>query len=203
MNSYLTLWTNIRGTVRDVIDNKTIAISLVYIALGGIGSALSGLRDSGFNNSISVWLVLLLAIVLTPIIMIICHFIYTGIIYLVGKLFKGTGGFFDVFKALSVSYIPYVLLIPIFLIWFLVDPSSVVATTDDLTISTSAIIGLIIVMIFGIYCLVIQIIAVSEAHQFGIWRAIGTIFIPLILFTIIIFVIIAILFVAVLGFFVS
>lgn len=199
MQPFLTIWTNIRGTVRDVIDNKSLAMCFLFLIVGSLGSGLSGLQESGLDDWMSVWVILILSIVLIPIFVSISHFIYTAVIYLVGKLFKGTGQFWDCFKALSVSYIPFVVLIPVYLIWFLLDPTAFVTQQDPASFSTGSTISLIIISLFSIFCFVIQVIAVSEVHQFSIWRAIGTILIPGILFFLLIFVIIIVIIVAFAG----
>ena len=60
---------------------------------------------------------------------IMCHFApIAGVIgtaisalisWLFGKLFKGTGTYSDLFKGLSLTAIPYIVLVPLYIIWLM------------------------------------------------------------------------------------
>ena len=108
-----------------------------------------------------------------------------------GKLFKGTGSYTDIFKALSVGYIPFIVLIPFYTIWLLVDTEGLLMMNVEPN-AVISIITLLLTAVMSIYSIVIQIIAVSEAHRFGIWKAIFTLFIPGILLILILLVFLAV-----------
>ena len=65
---------------------------------------------------------------------IMCHFApIAGVIgtaisalisWLFGKLFKGTGTYSDLFKGLSLTAIPYIVLVPLYIIWLMTSPDS-------------------------------------------------------------------------------
>lgn len=198
MQTMLSLWTNIRGTVRDVIDNKTIGAAILFIILGGIGSTFAGLADSDLNEDLSNGAVLLIGIFGGAILVIVGHTFFTLVVFLFGKLFKGTGSYGQIFKALSVAYIPYIIFIPFLLIWMAIDPTAYFSSSYDSNFVVEIIFAIVLIGI-SIFCLVVEVIAVSEVHQFGIWKAIATIFIPGIILFVIVFVIVIIILVAVMG----
>ena len=194
MQPFLTLWTNIRGTTRDVIDNRSLGYALIYISIGGIGSIMSGLLDSELNEFIPIPLIFILCVVLGPVLMIIGQFVYAGLAVLFGRMFKGTGSFNDVFKALGLGYIPYVFLIPIYTIWMFVDPEGLFYADATPNIAL-LIISIILTIGAVIYGIIVNIVALSEAHQYSKWRAFVTLAIPG-LILLLIFVVIVVAFLA-------
>ena len=196
MNPFLSVWLHPKQTARYVIEHKTMVYVLVILVLGYIGSGFSAFMDTELYPELSYIWIFLIVTILAPIFGIIIMFITSGIVFLVGKLLKGTGSFSDVFKASSLSCIPAIFLGPLYLLWMFVSPESFFYPDES---STVALILSIFIVIIGIWSGVILIAAVAEAHQFSIIRSIITLIIPAILLFISIvglLVVIAIIFVA-------
>lgn len=189
MNVFLSVWTKTRATVRYMIDHKSMALAFMLYFIGGIGSVMLGLTDSDFTFSIPI--ILLICLIAGPLFVSIIQFVVAAVVLLMGKLFKGTGSYTDIFKGLSVGYIPFIVLIPFYTIWLLVDPEGLLMIDVEPN-AVISIITLLLTVVMSIYSIVIQIIAVSEAHRFGIWKAIFTLFIPGILLFIILLVFLAV-----------
>ncbi|WP_431026878.1 Yip1 family protein [Lysinibacillus sp. LZ02] len=202
MNPFISVWLHPKQTARYVIDHKPIWFAIVLGLVGFIATGFSVFQDSEVYPDFSYVWIFLISIFLAPLLGIVIMFIYAGVIYLMGKLLKGTGAFWDVFKASSLSYIPTIITGPLYILWMFVAPESFFFpyVTDAFAIIMSII--TIVTMIWGI---VISVGAIAEAHQFSIMRAIVTIIVPtilLIIFLTIIFAIIAIIFVGLFSSFV-
>lgn len=191
MQPLLTVWTNIRGTARYMIDYNTYGLAILFLIIGSIGAGFGGMSNSSSLNIASITLIAIGSFIFGGIFIVLYHCISTLILLGVGKLFKGVARFSDLFKATSLAYIPSILLSIVYAVWFIVDRDSFYLDTADMTTATSGnavmmtIVGLVSI-ITGVYAIVIQVVAVSEAHQFSIGKAIMTVLIPLFIFIIII-----------------
>ena len=184
MNPFLSVWLHPRQTARYVIEQKSLFYVIMLIILGLIAGGFSGLVDSQFYPDFSYVWIFLISIILVPIVGTIFMFITTAIIFLVGKLLKGTGSFWDVFKALSLSSIPAIYTGPLYILWMFVSPESFFFKNE---MSAIAVIDSIIMVVTSIWSVVILVGAITEAHRFSIIRSIITLIIPAIVLFIFLF----------------
>ncbi|WP_332648954.1 YIP1 family protein [Lysinibacillus sp. 54212] len=201
MNPLISVWLHPKQTARYVIEHKSIAYSLLLISLGFIGSIASSLTDSNLYPNLSAGTIVIATIIFSPIIGIIGAFIFAGITYLMGRLLKGTGSFFDVFKALSLGYIPYILIIPLYLGWMVMDPDSYFYLYSDFNIGL-ILLSAMISLIPAVFTIVINIAGVAEAHHFSNWRAFFSVILPAVVLIILLFVallVFTVFFIAVVG----
>ena len=197
MNPFLSVWLHPKKTARYVIEHKTIVYALTLVILGYIASGFSAFIDTALYPDFSYVWIFLITITLGPILGLIMIFITSGIVFLIGKLLKGTGSFWDVFKAYSLSSIPAIFTGPFYILWMYVSPESFFFEDG---ISAIAVIVSIIMIVTSIWSVVIIVAAVAEAHQFSIIRSIISLIVPAILLFIFIlglFAIITIIFVVV------
>ena len=189
MNPFLSVWLHPKQTARYVIEHKSIMYVFMLILLGYIASAFSAFIDSALYPDFSYVWIFLIAIILGPIFGIIMMFITSGIIFLVGKLLKGTGSFWDVFKAASLSCIPAIFVGPFYILWMFVSPESFFFEGGASTIAT---IVSIIMIVTSIWSVVIIVGAIAEANQFSIIRSIVALIIPAIILFILLLVVLTI-----------
>lgn len=199
LNPFLSVWMHPKQTARFMIDVKSVGYAILILSIGYIGSLLSSLIDADFLPSMPVWLMVLLCIIFAPIAGIIGTAFSAFVSWLFGKLFKGTATFSELFKGLSLTTIPFIVLIPFYLIWLFTDPNSLLAI--DYTGPTPWIFWLanLATAAMTIWSFVISVGVVAEAHQFSNWKAFFTIIIPSIIFGLIIFVIIFIVIIGMIG----
>ncbi len=124
VNPFLHVWMHPKQTARFMIDVKSTGFAILVLSIGYIGSLLSGLIDSNFMPELSPWIIALFCVILAPIAGIIGTAISAFIFWIFGKLFKGTATFSGLFKALSLSAVPFIALIPFYLIWLFTSPES-------------------------------------------------------------------------------
>lgn len=218
MNIFRTIWKNPRAVMREILDNRSFLIPFVILYFGSVGVGLFSLYDSqGMDLSseiytdmdmamepfeIPIWFSLIIAIVISPIFYFISNIIYSFFTMLFGKwLFKGTGTFKDLLKVNSAAYLPFTVVIPIVGVWLIISPDSFL---DARNMGIFGLIVFILVVIFTwIYFFILNLVGVSEAHQFSKWKAFFTMLIPMILFFIFVFLIIAAIFVLLIIIFTS
>ncbi|MFJ7738334.1 Yip1 family protein [Lysinibacillus sp. NPDC097287] len=192
LNPFISVWLQPKQTARYMIDVKSTGYAILILSIGYFGSLLSGVMEIDFP----VWGIVLLCILLAPIAGLIGTAFSALITWLFGKLFKGTGNFSELFKALSLTAIPYIVLIPFYLIWLYVAPESLL--TVDYMGPTPWIFwpATLATIVVSIWSFVIAVAVVAEAHQISNWKAFFTVFIPSVIF---IFLFIIIAFIIVIG----
>ena len=198
MNPFLSVWLHPKQTARYVIEHKTIVYALMLVVIGYIASGFSGFMNSELYPDFSYVWIFLISIILGPILGIIMMFIASGIVFLIGKLLKGTGSFWDVFKASSLSSIPAIFTGPFYILWMFVSPESFFFEDG---VSAIAVIVSIIMIVTAIWSVIILVAAIAEAHQFSIIRSIISLIIPAILLFIFIFGLITIIVIIFVAFF--
>ena len=124
LNPFLSAWLHPKQTTRYMINEKSIGFAILILSIGYIGSLMSGLIDSELFPDLSPWILALLCIIFAPIVGIIGTAISALVTWLFGKLFKGTGTYSDLFKGLSLTAVPYIVLIPLYIIWLVTSPDS-------------------------------------------------------------------------------
>ena len=192
LNPFLSVWLQPKQTARYMIDVKSTGYAIFILSISNIGILLSSVAEIDFP----VWLIALLCILLAPISGLISTTISAFVSWIFGKLFKGTGKFSELFRALSLTSIPYIALIPFYLIWLYVAPESLL--TVDYMGPTPWIFwpATLATIVVSIWSFVIAVGAVAEAHQISNWKAFFTVFIPSVIF---IFLAIIIVFIIVIG----
>lgn len=200
INPFTSIWLRSRQTARYAIESKSMGFVILIILLSGIGSGLMSMQSSGLHDTVQLWLILIGMMILFPLISLASTAIMSAIYLAVGKLFKGTSSYTEMFKAVGVSMIPYIWLAPLLILWILIAPDSyfadpfAVATPSGAEIA-SLIIFTLISVIVTIWTIVIQSKVVGEAHRFSSWKGFFTIMIPAVLIGLVVFVVIVLFFI--------
>jgi len=183
LNPFLSVWTQPKETVRQVVETKTIWFAVFIAAFTGIGSALSSMQDSGMTSTVSYGLILFLCFLFGPIIGVISLFLPGVFFTWIGRLLGGTGQMKDMFKAVGVMYIPQIVLTLAYLLFALIYGELFFVGPDPNSFSTSSlpfgayITLLLITIVFGIWSTVVSCKGIGVVHNFSSWRGLGTILI--------------------------
>lgn len=199
VNPFVSVWLHPKQTARFMINEKSIGFAILVLSIGYIGSIMSGLIDSEFLSNLSPWLLALLCVILAPIAGIIGTAISALISWLFGKLFKGTGTYSDLFKGLSLTAIPFIVLIPLYIIWLITSPESLLDPNFLGSLPWIFWPTMLATMVVSIWSFVISVGVVAEAHQISNWMAFFTLFIPGIILFIVFFVLFFIILIGVIG----
>ncbi|KOS63469.1 YIP1 family protein [Lysinibacillus agricola] len=194
LNPFLSIWLHPKQTTRFMIEEKSIGFAILLISIGYIGVTLSDLIDKKALLDWSPWFIVLFCVILSPISAIIGTAFAALITWLFGKLFKGTGTYSQLFKGLSLTAIPFLVLIPFYLIWLFTSPESLMDPNFAGTMPWIFWLTTLITIVIGIWSIVITVGAVAEAHQIPNWMAFFTILLPTIIFAILLIILIIVLF---------
>lgn len=201
LNPFLSVWLNTRNTVRYVIEEKSMVYVFLLILLAGVTSTFVSMYQGADDIMIPFGILIVGSSIISPIAVAIGIAIMSGLYLLVGKLFKGTGTYIELFKAVATSMIPQIWLLPLFIILTIVSPDSFFGSTEPASngalffMAFSAII-LAIVTVWGI---VIQSKAIGEAHRMSSWKGFFTLLIPSVIIGFVVFVFIFIILFLIIG----
>ncbi|WP_427110009.1 YIP1 family protein [Lysinibacillus xylanilyticus] len=194
VNPFLSTWLHPKQTTRYMIEEKSIGSAILLISIGYIGVILSDLIDKISLIDLSPWLIVLISVILSPISGIIGTAFVALITWLFGKLFKGTGTYSQLFKGLSLTAIPFIVLIPFYLIWLFTSPESLMDPNFAGSIPWILWLATLVTLVIGIWSIVITVGVIAEAHQISNWMAFFTLLIPSIIFFFLIVILIIVLF---------
>ncbi|MEB2299319.1 YIP1 family protein [Lysinibacillus xylanilyticus] len=194
VNPFLSIWLHPKQTTRYMIEEKSIGFAILLMSIGYLGVTLSDLIDSTFLSDWSPWFIVIFCVIAAPISGIIGTAFSALITWLFGKLFKGTGTYSDLFKGLSLTAIPFIVLIPFYLIWLFTSPESLM--NSDYTGSYPWVfwLAILLTIVVVIWSIVITVGIVAEAHQIPNWMAFLTLLIPTIIFVILFIILMIVLF---------
>lgn len=182
MNPFFSTWLQPKQTARYMIEHKSKGYAMFILSVGYIGSFLSSLRDTDFDIA-PVWL-LVGSIILAPIMAFVGNSITSWLYWRVGRVFDGVATYNEMFKSISLSSVPYVILIPFYSVWLMTAPESLINPTYIGPIPWYFLPTLILTFLTSMWSLGIVIATVAEAHQFSIGKAILTVIIPIIVIVI-------------------
>lgn len=166
--AFLTIWFQPRKTIRWLIDerNPREAILLISIVFGM--KYLDNVLSSEDGSIAFGLLAAPIAIPISAIIGIVVLYFFGLLNRVVGRSLGGTGDGPAVRMAFAWSFIPTFAAIPITILFLAVDAFMPPTLFVPLWVFNGPI------LLLSIWGIVIQIAGLSEAHQFSIFRAIGT-----------------------------
>ncbi|MFB1081775.1 YIP1 family protein [Jeotgalibacillus sp. JSM ZJ347] len=177
MNPFLNIWFKPKETTNDVIENKAVGFSIMLFIFSTYANVLGGLQETGFIDGWSPWLVILLVLLAGPLLGIIGFYVGSWLYTIVGRWMNGSGSLQDMRKAIGVTAIPNLVLIPVYLIYialygevFFQRPAWNEFST--LPAVPSLILNLI-VLVIGIWNIVVVSKAIGVVHGFSSWRGLG------------------------------
>ncbi|MFP3322643.1 YIP1 family protein [Planococcus sp. SIMBA_160] len=183
LNPFTAIWTRPRETVRYVIEEKQTSFIVILLILTGFAGGLSG--ASGGEEMFPAVAVIFGSLLLGPLAAVAGIGIISGIYVLLSKLFGGAGTYSEMFRAVIVSGIPQIWLLPMWLIWLLASPATFYTESDPLMAEPDTGLGMVIglvllaaTFVIGIWTFVIQCKAVGEAQRFSAWKGFFVIVIP-------------------------
>lgn len=201
LNPFLSVWLNTRNTVRYVIEEKSMVYIFLLILLTGVTSTFVSMYQGTDDIGIPIGILIVGSAIISPIAVAIGIAIMSGIYLLVGKMFKGTGTYVELFKAVATSMIPQIWLLPLFIILMVISPDSFFAGSESASngaVFFMAIIAVILAVV-TVWGIVIQSKAIGEAHRMSSWKGFFTLLIPSVIIGLVVFVFIFIILFLIIG----
>ncbi|MCM3610019.1 YIP1 family protein [Planococcus sp. MERTA32b] len=182
LNPFISIWTKPRLTVRQVMEEQNSRLIFLLLVLSGYMSILTGALDTDFSDSFGIWSLVLGGLIFSPLVAAIGNMIGAIITLWIGKIFKGTGTYDELFRALLAGQIPQIWLIPVLLLWIFLWPTSYFTVSVDAYTGSDLVLNSIlsfILFVISIWTFVVQSKAVGEAHGLSAWKGAAIILIPL------------------------
>ncbi|MDX1315685.1 MAG: Yip1 family protein [Eudoraea sp.] len=180
------IWTSPRKVFKYINDNQYDQYVYLLLALAGITNGFNRAVDRDLGDTMSLWGIIGMSVILGGLLGWISYYIYAGLISITGKWLKGIGNTSSLLRAFSYALIPTVLALLIVFVQISVYGRELFKSDGDLT-SAGLIPNLVfygsfvIELILGIWTLVLFVVAVSEVQKFSIGKSILNMLIPIIL----------------------
>lgn len=192
MNPFVTMWRQPRETIKYLLLNKGFWIIALLGFVGAWASALYESTGKADEKDIEGNLVnpdfvqpnFLMELITTAFSAIITVLIGGAIVaffyLIIGKIFKGTGVFKDMYKGAMLTTMPMGIVLPFVLIWLVLVPSDFYGIGNGMGLigSILSVIAGVLMVVATIYTIVLTIVMISEVHQFSKWKAFFTMLIP-------------------------
>lgn len=183
MNVFLSVWLRPKETARYIIEEKSMSYVITILTIGYVGLLLSNLWES--NLEMNPILLLILCLILAPILGYVSNSIAAWAFYYVGQIFNGVATYKEMFKALSISSIPNIVLLPPYVLWLFNHPQSLMNEQYIGPIPFYFLPTLLLTYVITLWTFGINVAAVAEAHELKIWKALVTVLLPIIVIVII------------------
>ncbi|MBT2583346.1 Yip1 family protein [Planococcus sp. ISL-109] len=193
VNPFTDIWLRTRETVRFVIERKSVKYIILLIVLTGFASGLLGFMNTR-SADMAPWAAVLQALVTGPIGSAFGYFLGAAILTLVGRLFKGTATYQEMFKGLVTAQIPQIWLLPLLIIWAFASPATFFADRTDVEGNLLVVIMSVVMAVVSVWTFIIVCKAVGEAHRVSTWKGFFIVVIPGILITIVVVLIVFVIF---------
>lgn len=182
-------WFKPRETTRFLIDHASKKYILFLLWVTTYANAIVSGSSGELGNGLNIYLLLLIAFIIAPILGYLSHMLNALILFIFGKIAKGEAKIKDLFRMSIGATMPLLFAFPFSFAWAVLDPENYLAL-EPTTMGPVGIVAGLTAFATSIWALVNLVIGVSEAHKFSIGKAIFTIFTPIILLIILFVVII-------------
>ncbi|MEK4230344.1 Yip1 family protein [Solibacillus sp. FSL H8-0538] len=179
-----------RETIRYVLQHKGLRYFVFVGIIGAFSSNLASFIGTKYNAAITLGDIVYSSFISGVLLFILTTVIISALLHTLGKTLGGRGKFKEMFRAMCVTVIPYIWILPVLLFWMQLSPQSYfsMASADQILGDVlMKFVGSGLVMIMGIWTFVITLIGISEVHKFSKWKAFFAFIIAVIILAIILF----------------
>lgn len=186
-NPWKSIWLSPRATIASVVAENPNRSIWWLASIYGFSSLLSTFQSLMLGIQLNLMGIFILAIVLAPFWGYAMFSIWSWVIYLTGKWFKGTASFKVARAAYAWSCVPLIANIPI---WFVLaaifGPQLFTNFSENYLLTNgqvTTLFGILIIRIAAaVWSLVIYLNALAEVQQYSILRAIGNVLVAGLIF---------------------
>lgn len=178
---WISIWLHPRATIEALIEQKNTRMILLLIYLTGIDTALNFSLNIGAGDSSSLAHIIVLSLIRGILFGAVSWVVMSTLFFWIGKLFKGTGSWWEISRAYAWSMIPMV--VGMVISWAL----SITVFGGDLFTSVTPplsapmmllnVFATLIGLIITIWTTFIVSQAIGAAHNISNWKGFFTILI--------------------------
>lgn len=182
MNPILSIWTQPKNTLREMIDHKSRSYALLIVLLAAFSSGIITFADSGLFESFSLPIILMISIGSLLLLSIPAWYLNALLYTWIGKLLGGTGNWRKMCQVVAAGMIPTIWTMPIGIIAVIIYGKSLFVTpAGDFAVTNMSLgfymLHTMILFGIGIFSTVIISKGIGLVHNFSAWRGFGTVMI--------------------------
>ena len=180
-----------RATIRFCLMFKPLIYFFFIGIVGAFSSELAKFVKTNYQFQFTLGDIVSSSMIFSVITFVTSTAITAIILQFIGSSLGGKGTFKQMFQALSLSYIPFIWILPLLLFWMQLSPESYFVYGDftqskgDLVMG---VIGTVFVALASIWALFLVLKGIQEVHRFSMIKAITTLIICLLTVSVLIFV---------------
>lgn len=179
-NPWLSIWTEPRATIHRIVSVNPNRCCWFLAAVYGFSSLLNSFQSIALGNQMNLAWVLGLAVIFSSVWGYVVFSIWSWVVYLVGKIFRGKGTYVQIRAAYAWSCVPLVVNCLLWIVLIFSFGSTLfsnVIPDQLLSNGQSLFIFLVLIakVILAIWALVIYLNALSEVQQYSILKTIGNV----------------------------
>ena len=174
---WLEIWIRPRATIRRIVNEKPNRSIWVLATIYGFGSLMKNVQSLALGQSLTLFAIFLIVLLLASVWGYVFFSAWSGVVYWVGKLFKGKGTFQSVRAAYAWSCVPLVINIPM---WILLT-GFIGKSLFEASFGSNDVSGLwffllfsalIIRLVMAVWSLVIYFNALAEVQNYSVLKSI-------------------------------
>lgn len=174
---WLEIWTRPRSTIRRIIQENPNRSLWVLAFIYGLGSLLNNAQSLSLGLQFNLFTISLIAAIFAPIWGYIFFSLWSFVVYLVGKMFKGAGSFQQIRAAYAWSCVPFIINIGLWiLLAALFGQNLFISGMANVAIPNTLIFVLFFALttrlVLAVWSLVIYFNALAEVQTYSLLKAI-------------------------------
>jgi hypothetical protein len=180
LNPWLSIWTQPRATIRQIVDTDPTYLVVPLAALGGIGHALDRASMRNAGDTLPLAGILVLALVVGPLGGLLSVYVGGALIRLTGTWLGGVAQPQQMRAALAWGQVPSIWAS---LLWLpeLAIFGAEMFTSDTPRMDSQPVLGFLLLgfagmeMVIGVWQIFVALKCIGEVHEFSAWRALGAV----------------------------
>ncbi|ARK24305.1 hypothetical protein SporoP37_06240 [Sporosarcina sp. P37] len=184
MNPLISAWTQPKETIRYVLEYKTWSYSFFILFLSSVSIGLTSFWGTDLLLDLPLFIIVILGILSAFIGGLISLFIASALYTWAGKWLGGAGNFNDMLQMVPIASIPYIWMMPIYLLLIIlfgkdlfIDTVNAAEPAIFSTISAVLLFTNLLTLGIGIFSTIILSKGIGIVHHFSSWRGFGTVMI--------------------------
>lgn len=186
LNPWLSMWTNPRKTIREIINIKPRKGMFLLAMIFGLQYMLNFAHSFSLGMYFHPLFILIASIVVSPLLGYFWFYLFGVCLYWTGKIFKGQAKFAQILSSVAWSSVPYIINI---LMWFLFLATSTFTIFVQYSEGYTFFFISIISLITAVWSLVIILKCLIEVQDYSFWKSIGNYLLSLALYFLVLFII--------------
>ena len=191
------IWTKPREVFQFINDNQYDKFVKLLLVLAGISRAFDRASMKDMGDSMSIWGILSLSIILGGLLGWISYYIYAALLSWTGEWLGGKGDTTSILRILAYAMTPAAISLLLLIPQIGIYGNEIFKADGDITsaglIPNILVYGsMVLGIILGIWMIVLCVVGVSEVQKLSIGKSILNLFLPLLVFAIPIIIIVLI-----------